>query len=55
LLVSTVAGATASFSSNVAQVTGSAYKPSFGTQKDILTFVTFDTTKAYLSTVKTLV
>lgn len=48
--------ATASFSSNVKQVSGSSYVPTAGTSKnDILTFISFDGTSVYLANVKNLV
>lgn len=56
LLLTTVGVATASFSSNVKQVSGSAYTPTSGSGKnDILTFVSFDGTSVYLASVKNLI
>lgn len=48
--------ATASFSSNVKQVSGSSYLPTAGSnKKDILTFISFDGTDVYLANIKNLV
>ena len=48
--------ATASFSSNVRQISGSLYTPTSGSSKtDILTFVSFDTTNVYLVAAKNLI
>lgn len=48
--------ATASFSSNVKQVSGSSYVPTSGDAKqDILTFISFDGTSVYLANVKNLI
>jgi hypothetical protein len=46
---SATSNATASFSTNVLQISGSRYTPTSGSgAKDILTFVAFDTTNVYL-------
>ena len=56
LLLTTVGVATASFSSNVKQVSGSAYTPTSGSGKnDVVTFISFDGTSVYLANVKNLV
>lgn len=56
LLLSTVGVATASFSSNVKQVSGSSYTPTSGSGKnDILTFISWDGTSVYLANVKNLI
>jgi hypothetical protein len=56
LLLSTAGVASASFSSNVKQVSGSAYTPTSGSGKnDILTFISFDGTSVYLANVKNLI
>ena len=56
LLLTTVGVATASFSSNVKQVSGSRYTPTSGSGKnDIITFISFDGTSVYLANVKNLV
>jgi hypothetical protein len=50
LLLTTVNKATASFSSNVKQVSGSRYLPTSGSgRQDILTFVSFDSSNVYLA------
>ena len=50
LLLTTVGRATASFSSNVKQVSGSRYLPTSGSSRiDILTFVSFDSSNVYLA------
>jgi hypothetical protein len=56
LLLTTVGVATASFSTNVKQVSGSAYTPTSGSGKnDVITFISFDGTSVYLANVKNLV
>jgi hypothetical protein len=56
LLLTTNGDATASFSSNVKQVSGSSYLPTAGTSKnDILTFISWDGTSVYLANVKNLI
>lgn len=56
VLLTTVGVATASFSTNVKQVLGFPYIPTSGSGKnDILTFISFDGTSVYLSSVKNLV
>ena len=56
LLLTTVGVATASFSSNVKQVSGSRYTPTSGSGKnDIITFISWDGTSVYLANVKNLV
>ena len=56
LLLTTSGAATASFSSNVKQVSGSSYLPTAGTGKnDILTFISWDGTSVYLANVKNLI
>ena len=56
LLTTAGTGASASFSSNVKQVSGSAYTPTptAGAQ-DILTFISFDGASVYLASVKNLI
>jgi len=56
LLTTAGTGASASFSSNVKQVSGSAYAPTAtaGAQ-DILTFISFDGSSVYLASVKNLI
>jgi hypothetical protein len=49
--VRTQPGATASFSENVWQKSGSLYTPTNGTGIDILTFISFDTEYAYLANI----
>jgi hypothetical protein len=55
ILVSTNAASTASFSSNVRQVTGSAYTPSTSGSVDVLTLISWDTSSVYLANLKRLV
>jgi len=56
LLVTTAGIATASFSSNVKQVSGSRYTPTSGSGlNDIITFISWDGTTVYLSNVKNLI
>jgi hypothetical protein len=56
LLLTTVGVASASFSSNVKQVSGSAYTPTSGSGKnDVLTFISFDGSSVYLANVKNLI
>jgi hypothetical protein len=56
LLLSTIGVATASFSSNVKQVSGSTYTPTSGSGKnDVLTFISWDGTSVYLANVKNLI
>jgi hypothetical protein len=56
VLLTTVGAATASFSSNVKQPSGSAYTPSAGNAKqDILTFISWDGSTVYLANVKNLI
>lgn len=55
LLVTTVGVATASFSSNVKQASGSRYTPTSGSSNDILTFVSWDGSSVYLANVKNLI
>lgn len=56
VLLDTVAIATASFSSNVKQPSGSAYTPSSGSgNKDVLTFASWDASNVYLVNVKKLI
>ena len=55
LLVSTTGSGTVSFPSIVKQVTGSAYVPTTTTSKDIVTFISYDSTNLYLANVKNLV
>jgi hypothetical protein len=54
ILVRTNTASTASFSSNVRQVTGSLYTPSVSGSNDILTFVTFDSTNVFMTSLKRL-
>jgi hypothetical protein len=57
-LLLTTAGfpATASFSTNVKQVSGSRYLPTSGSgRQDILTFVSFDSTNVYLAKIQNFV
>lgn len=56
LLLTTAGVATASFSSNVRQVSGSVYTPTSGSgRNDILTFISWDGTSVYLANVKNLI
>ena len=55
LLLSTTGSATVSFPSTVKQVSGSSYVPTTTTSKDVVTFISFDTSDLYLSNVKNLV
>jgi hypothetical protein len=62
LLITTAQGGnnaampTASFSSNVKQISGSRYIPTSGSaRQDILTFVSFDSTNAYLAKIQNFV
>jgi hypothetical protein len=56
ILVTTNTASTASFSSNIRQVSGSSYVPTTTSgSKDILTLISFTTTEAYLASVKNLV
>jgi hypothetical protein len=54
ILVRTNTASTASFSSNVRQVTGSLYTPSVSGSNDILTFITFDSTNVFMTSLKRL-
>jgi hypothetical protein len=54
ILVRTNTASTASFSSNIRQVTGSLYTPSVSGSNDILTFVTFDSTNVFMTSLKRL-
>jgi len=56
VLLTTSGVATASFSTNVKQVSGSAYTPTSGSGKnDVITFISFDGTSVYLANVKNLI
>jgi hypothetical protein len=55
ILVSTTGSATVSFPSIVDQPSGSSYVPTTTTGKDVLTFISFDTTNLYLANVKNLI
>jgi hypothetical protein len=55
ILVSTTGSATVSFPAIVDQPSGSAYVPTTTTGKDVLTFISFDTTNLYLANVKNLI
>jgi hypothetical protein len=55
ILVSTTGSATVSFPATVDQPSGSAYVPTTTTGKDVLTFISFDTTNLYLANVKNLI
>jgi hypothetical protein len=55
ILVSTTGSATVSFPSVVLQPSGSSYVPTTTTGKDVLTFISFDTTNLYLANVKNLI
>ena len=55
ILVSTTGSATVSFPAVVDQPSGSAYVPTTTTGKDVLTFISFDTTNLYLANVKNLI
>ena len=55
ILLNTTGSATVSFPTYVKQVSGSAYVPSTGTTKDIITLVSFDNTTLYLANVKNLI
>lgn len=56
LLVTTSSGSAVAFPSSIKQVSGSAYTPTTATgSKDIVTFISFDTSSLYMSNVKNLV
>jgi hypothetical protein len=55
LLVTTSPGSSVTFPSTVKQPSGSAYTPTTGTAKDVLTFISFDTTAIYVANVKNLI
>ena len=56
LLITTAGVASASFSSNVKQVSGSRYAPTSGSAKnDIITFISWDGSTVYLANVKNLI
>jgi hypothetical protein len=55
ILVRTNTASTASFSSNIRQVTGSLYTPSVSGSNDILTFVAFDSASVFMTSLKQLV
>lgn len=55
LLVSTIGSGTVSFPSNVKQPSGSAYIPTTTTGKDVLTFISYDTSALYLASIKNLI
>lgn len=56
LLISTLGAASATFSSNVRQVSGSRYTPTSGSNlNDIITFISWDGTTVYLANVKNLI
>jgi cytoskeletal protein CcmA (bactofilin family) len=54
LLITTATLSTASFSSNVKQPAGFRYTPSTGSAKDIITFITFDNTNVYATSINNL-
>ena len=55
LLITTLSGSLVAFPNTVKQPTGSAYTPSVSGSKDVLTFISFDTSSLYMSNVKQLV
>jgi len=56
LLITTAGVASASFSSNVRQVSGSRYAPTSGSAKnDVITFISWDGSTVYLANVKNLI
>jgi hypothetical protein len=55
ILISTTGSATVSFPSNVKQPSGSSYTPTTTTGKDILTFISYDSSDLYLASVKNLI
>ena len=55
LLVTTVSGASASFSSNVKQPGSSPYTPTTGSSTDVLTFVSWDSSNIYLASVNNMI
>jgi hypothetical protein len=56
LLITTAGVASASFSSNVKQVSGSRYAPTSGSAKnDVITFISWDGSTVYLANVKNLI
>lgn len=55
ILISTTGSATVTFPSIVKQPSGSAYTPTTSTGKDVLTFLSYDTTTLYVANVKNLI
>lgn len=55
ILVSTTGSGTVSFPSTVKQPSGSSYTPTTSTGKDVLTFLSYDTTALYVASVKNLI
>ena len=55
ILLNTTGSATVTFPSSVKQVSGSAYVPSTGTTKDVITLISFDSSNLYLANVKNLI
>ena len=55
LRVNTAASTTMTFGATVSQQSGSAYTPTNGVAKDILTFISFDTSSLFLTSIKNLV
>ena len=55
ILVSTTGSGTVSFPSTVKQPSGSSYTPTTSTGKDVLTFLSYDTTTLYVASVKNLI
>lgn len=55
ILVSTTGSGTVSFPSTVKQPSGSSYTPTTSTSKDVLTFLSYDTTTLYVASVKNLI
>ena len=52
--LATVSGNTVSFSSNIKEPSGSLYEPSNKTSEDVVTFISYDSTNAYLSYLKSI-
>jgi hypothetical protein len=55
VLITTAAGSDVTFPSSVKQQSGSAYVTSPGSAKDILTFISYDTSNIYVANVKNLI
>jgi hypothetical protein len=55
IVVTTSPGSSVTFPSTVKQPSGSAYTPTTGTAKDVLTFIAVDSTAIYVANVKNLI